>query len=88
MRWPAWLTLGLILQALGLRQGKPLTEWIRSKVTAKASGSAFTGGLLLWALYHWVIDTAGIDLWDVGFFALGALVGLIGWCARHHGCAD
>jgi hypothetical protein len=82
MRWPAWLTLGLILQLIGLARDRPLTGWMRAKVLVSAGGSALTGGLILWLAYHWLMDVSGLDWWDVIFFLGGATVGLIGWHER------
>jgi hypothetical protein len=81
-QWTAWLAVGAVLQALGLKVERPLTRWVRAYIVATNVGSAFLGGALVWVIYHWLWDMEGIGLFDVLWFILGAVFGLIAWGNR------
>ena len=82
MRWPAWLTIGAILQLIGLRSGKPLTSWMRRYILQGAGGSSVVGAVLCWLVWHWLWDAGGLDLWDIVALAVGAILGTLGWRRR------
>jgi hypothetical protein len=82
MRWPVWLWVGAILQALGMATDRPLTGWMRLRAVSSALGSSLVGGLLVWMLYHWTWDLQGLDGFDVIAFVVGAYLGFMGWNAR------
>lgn len=82
LTWSIWAGLTLLLEALGLRTGGPLTRTARAYLLGGAAGSALVGAVLTWWLYHWAIDVEGLDLMDLAAAALGAGIGVAGWAHR------
>lgn len=81
-KWGAWVGVGILLEAIGLGRGIPLTTVARAYVLGSALGSALAGSFIAWLGYHWLLDDYGLDLWDIVAVLTGAVVGVAGWAHR------
>jgi hypothetical protein len=80
--WTVWAGLGLVMEAVGLARGGPLTRTVRAYLLGGAAGSAAVGAFLTWLAWHWLVVASGMGPGDLIAVAVGAAVGLAGWAYR------
>jgi hypothetical protein len=80
--WTVWVGLGILMEAVGLAKGGPLTRTARTYLLGGAAGSALLGAFLGWLPYHWLLVSEGLGWGDLAAVAVGAVAGLAGWTHR------
>jgi hypothetical protein len=87
--WVGWALLTLLLEALGLKKGKPLTRSVRTYIIRWAAGCAATGGLLVWLIFHFLFDAGSAPLHhSILAVATGIPLGLLGWVSLEANSQD
>lgn len=81
-KWAGWIVAGLLLEAIGLREGGPLTRSARTFVVGSAGGSFLVGGFLAWLFWHWLAVDSGLGLGDAVSVVAGGLVAVALWAHR------
>lgn len=83
--WTVWLGAGIAWEVRGFfrkASGDMLTEFKREWILHTAFGSSVVGAFLVWLVWHWLFDIAGLGWEDVVAAATGAYIGLLGWIYR------
>lgn len=80
--WAGWAALTLLLEAIGLRKGGPMTRTVRRFIVASAGGTVALVAFAGWLVAHFAWMESGFGVPDVVGIVAGGLIGLAGWAHR------